>query len=83
MARLGTTYLEELRVFGAVLDGFSLGVLRAPLQLLEAGGRVEVTGIQLGQVELGKVSAELLLPRCPTLRRQEGRRHVRAELGWT
>lgn len=32
------TYLEKLGVIGAVLAGFSLGVLRAPLQLPKAGG---------------------------------------------
>lgn len=32
------TYLEELGVIGAILAGFSVGVLWAPLQLPEAGG---------------------------------------------
>lgn len=32
------TYLEELGVIGAVLAGFSLRVLWAPLQLPKAGG---------------------------------------------
>lgn len=77
------TYLEELRVVGAVLAGLRIGALGAPRQLLEAGGRVEVAGVQLGEVQLWEVSAELLLPGPPTLRRQEGRKPVRAELGWT
>lgn len=79
---LERTYLQQLRVLGAVLAGFGLGALGAPLQLPKASGRVEVAGVQLGEVELWKVSAELLLP-GPHLRRQEGRRLVRANLGWT
>lgn len=67
-------HLKELGVAGAVLAGVRLGALWAPLQLLEAGGRVQVADVQLGEVELRKISAELLLPGHPTLRRQEGRR---------
>lgn len=83
MAQLGQAYLEELRVVGAVRAGFGLRALGAPLQLPEAGGRVEVTGIQLGEVELRKVSAELLVSGSHTLRRQRGRRLVSAERGYT
>lgn len=82
-AEAGRAYLEELRVVGAVLAGLSLRGLRAPLQLPKAGGRVKVAGVQLGEVELRKVSTELLLPRTPTLRRQEGNRQIRAEHGLT
>lgn len=77
----GRSYLEKLLVVGAVLAGLGIGALGAPLQLPEAGGRVKVADIQLGEVKLWKVSAELLLLGPHTLRRQEGGRLVRAELG--
>lgn len=64
-------YLEELRVIGAVLAGLSLRVLCAPLQLAKAAGRVEVTGIQLGQIDLREVGVEMLLIRHLVLGREE------------
>lgn len=64
-------YLEELRVVGAVLAGLGLGVLCAPLQLAKAAGRVEVAGIQLGQIDLGEVGVEVLLIRHLILGREE------------
>lgn len=67
----GWGYLEELGVVGAVLAGVGLRVLPAPLQLAEAAGRVEVTGIQLGQINLREVRVEVLLAGHLILRREE------------
>lgn len=64
-------YLEELGVIGAVLAGLGLGVLRAPLQLAEAAGGVQVAGVQLGQIDLGEVGVEVLLARHLILQREE------------
>lgn len=76
----GWGYLEELGVVGAVLAGVGLRVLPAPLQLAEAAGRVQVAGVQLGQIDLGEVGVEVLLARHLILRTGKERNGVRPEL---
>lgn len=69
----GWGYLEELGVVGAVLAGVCLRVLPTPLQLAEAAGRVQVSGVQLGQIDLGEVGVEVLLSRHLILHRGKER----------